>query len=52
MVGQFGNDPAVIRTTFSYSLFYWSRTLRFDRTNAAEASVMNLYTHSEQSALA
>src|SRR5712671_4052557 len=27
MVGQFGNDPAVIRTTFSCSLFYWSRTI-------------------------
>ena len=27
--------------------FYWSRTLRFDRTNAAETWVINLYTHSE-----
>jgi hypothetical protein len=42
MVGQFGNDPAVIRTTFSCSLFYWSRTIAVDRANAAETWVINL----------
>src|SRR5882757_10384587 len=51
MVGTIRKRSCRIRTTFSCSLFYWSRTLRFDRTNAAEASVINLYTHSEQGAL-
>ena len=33
-------DPA----DFSSSLSYWSRILRFDRANGAEASMINLYT--------